>query len=115
MNPIGRPLSEITFEDVEEYCRERRPETTELDYKRQLPKDLSKHIAAMSNTLGGVIIIGVEEDATGHPDKWEGVPDDGKQIDQIYQHAANVKPYPTCYVHKTDAKAGKVFLLVQNP
>lgn len=113
MDPLTKPLIEITFEDVEAYCAERRPETTELDYKRQLPKDLAKHIAALSNTFGGLIIVGVEEDKTGHPTKWEGVPDEGKLIDQIYQHAANVKPYPSCYVGKTNAKSDKVFLLVR--
>jgi hypothetical protein len=113
MNPLTKPLNQITFEDVEAYCAERRPETTELDYKRQLPRDLAKHIAAMSNTFGGIIIIGVEEDKTGHPIKWDGVPDEGKLIDHVYQQAANVKPYPSCYVEKTNAKDGKVFLLVR--
>ena len=38
-----------------------------MDYKRDLPKQLEKTIAAMANTLGGLVLIGVEEDELGKP------------------------------------------------
>jgi predicted HTH transcriptional regulator len=110
MNIFTKPLGTVTFEEVEAYCEEGNVETAELDYKSELPRDgLAKHIAAMSNTLGGIIILGVEEDKTGRPAKWEGVPNEGKLVDQIYQQAANVKPYPNCYVYRTTEKNGLVF------
>ena len=114
VNIFTKPLDTVTFEDIESYCAEKKPETAQLDYKKSMPKDgLAKHIAAMSNTLGGIILIGIEEDSTGHPAKWEGVPNDSKLIDQVYQQAANIKPYPNCHVYQTTEKNGKVFILVQ--
>ena len=114
MNIFTKPLSSVTFGEVAAYCAEGKVETAELDYKRELPRDgLAKHIAAMSNTLGGIIILGVEEDSTGRPAKWEGMPNEGKLVDQIYQQAANVKPYPSCYVYRTTEKDGRIFILVQ--
>lgn len=114
LNVFTKPLNTVTFEDVEAYCSAGKVETAELDYKRELPRaGLAKHIAAMANTLGGTIIIGVEEDATGRPSKWEGVPNEGKLVDQVYQQAANVKPYPNCSVYRTSEKDGRVFVLVQ--
>jgi len=114
LNIFTKSFSSVTFEEVEAYCAEGKVETAELDYKRELPRGgLAKHIAAMSNTLGGIIIIGVEEDKTGRPAKWDGVPNEGKLVDQIYQQAANVKPYPSCYVYRTTEKGGRIFILVQ--
>jgi hypothetical protein len=114
VNIFTKPLCSVTFEEVAAYCAEGQVETAELDYKRELPRDgLAKHIAAMSNTLGGIIILGVEEDSTGRPAKWEGLPNLGKLVDQIYQQAANVKPYPNCYVYRTTEKDGRIFILVQ--
>lgn len=114
MNVFTKPVNTVTFEDVEAYCAAGKVETAELDYKRELPRrGLAKHIAAMANTLGGIIIIGVEEDTTGRPSKWEGVPNEGKLVDQVYQQAANVRPYPNCSVHRTSEKDGRVFILVQ--
>ncbi len=43
------------------------PEGTYLNYKEDFPKHLQKTIAAMANTLGGVILICVAEDAEGKP------------------------------------------------
>lgn len=40
---------------------EQRPaEGARLDYKREEPKDLGEHVAAMANAYGGLIILGVE-------------------------------------------------------
>lgn len=114
MNPLSKPFDEITFQDIEDFCAEQHIETTTLDYKKNVPRDLSKHIAALSNTLGGLIIIGIEEDSqTGLPIKWEGIEDKNKPIDQVYAFVANVKPYPSCQVRSTDKKNGKLFVLLE--
>src|SRR6267142_1210346 len=54
-----KPIEEITYEDVIEFCGQR--QTIHLDYKREIGQSLVKTIAAMANTWGGVIIIGVDE------------------------------------------------------
>jgi hypothetical protein len=113
MNVFSKPFADITFADVEAFCQQGSPESTTLDYKRELPRDLAKHFATFSNTLGGVIIVGVEEDPrTGTPLKWEGVTNDGKLLERTNQFAANVNPLPGYSARLTDEANGKVFLLI---
>jgi predicted HTH transcriptional regulator len=115
MRILTTPIEDITFADIVGFCQEKQIEGTELDYKKDLSeKGLAKHIAAFSNTRGGIMIIGVEEDSkTGVPLKWEGVDNDGKLIDRIHQYAANVTPLPSYTVRVTDEVNGKVFLLLR--
>ncbi|GEM_PF-1767478 len=62
MNIFPKPFHDVTFADVVAFCQQKHPESTTLDYKREIPRDLAKHFATFSNTLGGVIVVGVEED-----------------------------------------------------
>jgi Putative DNA-binding domain len=114
MDLLAQDFGTITFQDVVDFCDQKIVENAELDYKQVLPKDLTKHFAAMSNRYGGLIIVGVGEDSnTGKPSKYDGITDDGKQIDRVHQFANNVRPLPTYAVRTTDAVNGKVFLLVR--
>lgn len=115
MEILNKPIKSFNFDDIVEFCRQGHIEGLQLDYKKKLPaKGLAKHFAAFSNTRGGVIIIGVEEEEkTGIPKAWEGVKNEGKLIDRIHQFAANVEPLPLYEVHVTDEKNGKIFLLVR--
>jgi len=113
MNPFSKPFSEVTFNDVEDFCKLKHPESTTLDYKKDIPRDLAKHFATFSNTLGGMIIVGVEEEPdTGEPLTWEGVINEDKLLERVNQFAANVNPLPTYNVRLTDEKNNKVFLLI---
>jgi len=56
-----KEITKITFEDVLNFCNERIKESINLDYKKDFPSDLEKTIAAFANTMGGLIIIGVDE------------------------------------------------------
>jgi hypothetical protein len=114
MDLLTQDFATITFEDVMEFCDQHIVESTILEYKREITRDLAKHIAAMSNRLGGLIIVGVEEGSrTGTPSKYEGIQNDGKLIERVHQHANNVRPLPTYNVRTTNEIAGKVFLLVK--
>ena len=62
-----KKIEDITWDDVEDFCKQGVHENTYLDYKEDFPKELEKTIAAMANVLGGMIIIGVEEDNTNRP------------------------------------------------
>ena len=58
----------IDFNDIEAFLRQGTPEGPRLDYKAEIPKELQKVVAAFANTLGGIIILGVEGDrATNQP------------------------------------------------
>lgn len=114
MNILTKPFHEISFTDVVDCCKAGTIESAVLDYKQTMPSDLAKHFATFSNTHGGLIIIGVEEDsATGKPKTYEGLVFESKLIDQVNQFAANVSPFPRYEVRVTDEKAGKVFLLIK--
>ncbi|MBM4466312.1 MAG: ATP-binding protein [Chloroflexi bacterium] len=69
-----KPIDEITFSDIEEFVLGNNRESIVLDYKGDWPSDLAQVIAAMANTQGGVILIGVTEDnKTGLPQDILGV------------------------------------------
>jgi hypothetical protein len=76
---------------------------------------LAKHFAAFSNTRGGDIIVGVEENSdTGLPEKWEGVENRDKMIESINQSILNVDPLPTYELHVTNPlENGNVFVVIR--
>lgn len=113
VNLLARNIHEITYDDVVEFCKQKVLESVQLDYKLNIPKDLTKHFATFSNTQGGLIIIGVGEDAQGLPTTSNGVLNEGKLVDRIHQIAANVTPLPTYDVCTTDEQNGNVFVLVR--
>ena len=57
-----KEITSITFEDVVSFCKEQNPESINLDYKKDFPSHLEKIISAFANTMGGLIIIGVEDE-----------------------------------------------------
>lgn len=62
-----KPILEVSWADVVVFCEQQIPEGTYLDYKESFPRYLEKTIAAMANTFGGLIIIGVEENDENKP------------------------------------------------
>lgn len=115
MKILNSPVKDLTFDDIVSFCKEKHVEGIQFDYKQDFPpKGIAKHFASFSNTRGGIIIIGVEEDSkTGIPIKWDGIKNEGKLIDRVHQFAANVDPLPSYEVAVTNEKGGKVFLLVR--
>ena len=115
MNILNNPIDSFSFSDIAEFCEQGQIEGVQLDYKRELPaKGLAKHFSSFSNTRGGLLIIGVEEDSkTGKPKAWEGVAFESKLVDKIHQYASSVEPRPAYDVHVTDENNGKVFILVR--
>lgn len=55
-----KPANEITFADVENFCREF-GEGVRVEYKREV-KHIPKVVSAFANTHGGIFIIGAETD-----------------------------------------------------
>lgn len=115
MNILNKPIESFRFTDVVSFCEEGYREGVQIDYKRDYSsKGLAKHIVALSNSRGGVIIIGVEENIqTGFPKSWNGIGEDAKQIERLHQEIANIEPFPSCIVHATDSKENKFFILVR--
>lgn len=58
---FSKQIDEITWTDIEDFCAQKIPEGQTLDYKKDFPKNLEKSIAAFANTIGGIILIGIDE------------------------------------------------------
>lgn len=67
MNLFRQSLESIGWSDVLTFCEQREAEGATLDYKLMIPKDIERTVAAMANTLGGFIIVGVDEDKEAKP------------------------------------------------
>lgn len=85
-----KPISDIAFDDIDEFCKAMVPESNRLDYKLEPPKNIEKTIAAFANTLGGILIIGVDEDPTTNLPVWpptKGLPNQPGLVERVYQKA----------------------------
>lgn len=60
-------IDQINWSDIVAFCEERRTENSYLDYKKDFSTKLDKTIASMANTVGGLILIGVDEDEESKP------------------------------------------------
>ena len=60
-----KSLDEITFEDVDTFCKEQ-PEGVRVEYKSKIDanKHIPKMVSAFANTFGGIFLIGVESEQT---------------------------------------------------
>lgn len=70
-----KPINDITYQDVLDFCEQKTPENFRLDYKRELPSSekIAKLISAFANTFGGLIVVGIEA-PKGIPEKpFEGI------------------------------------------
>lgn len=91
-----KPIDAISFSEIKNFILEKNPESIILDYKHTWPKDLEKVMAAMANTQGGIIFVGVtEENKTGVPQDIVGV-DLGNGEDELRQKIVS-KAYKGIY------------------
>lgn len=60
---FGKPLDQLTFQDVVTFLNQGLRESITLDYKRDLPSanSIAKLACAFANTMGGYIVFGVSE------------------------------------------------------
>lgn len=62
MSLWSKQLSAVTYADIAGFCDQQVPEGVQLDYKREVPGDLAKTVAALANTRGGLILLGIAAD-----------------------------------------------------
>src|SRR5262249_13619523 len=70
VNIFTAPIDAIDFGMIDNFLTDHPKEGMRLDYKAQISDGLHKTIAAFANTIGGVVILGVEEDATTNEPVW---------------------------------------------
>jgi predicted HTH transcriptional regulator len=66
---LGSRIESVTFEQVSDLVVIQVPEAFDLDFKSQLygradkdRRELAADVAALANTSGGLIVLGIEED-----------------------------------------------------
>jgi hypothetical protein len=115
-NIFGKKLTDIKTDDVRAFCQKQIREGINLDYKKDFSstKKIAKTIAAMANTLGGWIIIGVEDTNDRPKLPSEGL-DWEKQLPLKVTNLVidNISPPPLPVVHvcKPDAR-NKTFVIL---
>ena len=68
---FSKPVTELTFDDIQALVDNQEPEGVTLEYKRELntspggKKELAKDVSAMANSQGGHLIIGLAEEDHG--------------------------------------------------
>lgn len=69
------PVDDLSFKDIKDFCAQGVPEGERVEYKEQFNEKIGQTIAAMANTDGGVILVGVGEDPIhkGLPGKIIGI------------------------------------------
>ena len=100
---LGARLDQLTPEHIASLVGNGVAEDFDLDFKRQLygsgesdKKALASDVAAMANTAGGLIIIGVEEDGQARATAAHGVEISDGETGRMRQIvAAGVSPLPT--------------------
>jgi hypothetical protein len=114
---FSKQIDQLTYDDVVRFCQLGLPEGLHLDYKVALPQKLFKHIAAMANTLGGIIILGVDEQGDKPALPFVGMPYDPKirnTIEQIIRCNINSPPFveiANCH----DPSQSNAFVVIRVP
>jgi hypothetical protein len=100
---FGKPLDSVTAADVRDLVNAQAQEAFDLDFKvghygvtESAKRALAVDVAAMANTAGGVILIGIEEDERVRATAAPGVEMSDKERGRISQIVASqVSPFPT--------------------
>jgi hypothetical protein len=75
MRLLTAPVNEIQWLDVQHFCDAALPEGVTRDYKEDFPTELERTVAAMANSAGGLVLIGVTEDRKStKPSGMPGIP-----------------------------------------
>ncbi|MEU4769071.1 ATP-binding protein [Actinosynnema sp. NPDC023794] len=122
---LGATISSVTHSQVVALAQGRVAEDYDLDFKSELygtsdsaKRSLAVDVAAMANTAGGLIILGMDEDDQGHASTPTYVEVTDAEINRMHQVlAVQVAPLPRLdvrAVQNTD-RPGTGFILIAVP
>ena len=91
-----KPIDEITFEDVESFCKES-GENVRVEYKSDITvkRHIPKIVSSFANTYGGIFLIGIKTDKTTNMPilPIEGIPN-RRHIEESIQQSAEMSINP---------------------
>ena len=99
---LGTPLDALQYEHLAALVTSQVAEAFDLDFKAQLygnsdrdRRGLATDVAALANTAGGLLVLGIEEDRQARAVAAPGVPVSDDQITRILQIVGSlVVPLP---------------------
>ncbi|MDQ6848458.1 MAG: ATP-binding protein, partial [Actinomycetota bacterium] len=122
---FGAALSDVTAQHVLELVAGAVHEDFDLDFKAQMygngdaeKRDLAADVAAMANSAGGVIVLGVEENEHAQAVAAPGIAISDEVERRIFQVTAGISPVPPIAVRRIPLDAsdsGRGFVLVIVP
>lgn len=95
MSIFNKEISELTYSDLAAFLDSNTPECQYVDYKKDFPSDLAKSVAAMANSIGGLVLIGIK--TVGEVDNQPGLPGEISGINN-----------PEQLTNKTEKKCGNL-------
>ncbi|WP_233412112.1 AlbA family DNA-binding domain-containing protein [Nucisporomicrobium flavum] len=121
---LGATVGEATYEQLEALCPEV-AEDEDLDFKAahygsnaDAKKEICQDVAAMANTAGGLIVVGMAEDAQGRASGATDVELTDQERNRIRSTVASgVHPLPSFDVRNVEnpANPGRGFMLIEVP
>jgi len=94
---FSKPISDLTFEDVEEFCKRFR-ENTRVEYKSTFNDDvkrkLPKVLSSFANSYGGILIIGINAPAGAPQEPFDGIVFPEKEPGLTVQNLSRANIFP---------------------
>jgi predicted HTH transcriptional regulator len=123
---ISQQLESATESDLAKLTAGGVPEDADLDYKQQIygssdsdKRDLAGDVAALANTLGGLLLIGVQENETGNAAQLSPVLITGQENVRIRQivatYVAPIPQFEIFHVPSANTPPNSYLLLVVAP
>jgi len=115
-----KPINEVTYHDVVDFCNEEHSEGFILEYKRDFAslsnEKLAKTVAAFANTYGGILIVGVDAPG-GKP----VAPFEGFVLDPLMKYEEKIESVVLSHIKEPvfpevkvcDPVNGKTFIVVR--
>ena len=117
MSIFTKASTEMSYQDVVNFCRQGIGEGVNLDYKRDFPTSgLEKTISAFANTFGGVILIGIEDEDSKPKPPFEGI----EYKDRLEERVWNIivdNIYPPVFpeIKVCPPRNNKTFVIIRVP
>jgi len=104
------PIGEISYNDIESFCKNKISENVRVDYKEDFPNNLAKYIIGFANKYGGILLIGIKANKTTNiPTSIVGVKlEEGLEEKVINISHANINPPITPEVSVCTFKSSSV-------
>jgi len=116
---FSRPIADITFEDVKEFCKRFR-EGLRVEYKStfdaNVKKKISRVASSFANSYGGILVVGINANNGIPQEPFDGIEFDDREPRLTVENICRADIFPEVVVYQSLVPSpipGKAFLIVQ--